>query len=986
MYFGSFYVNSYQDPGYYHSSAGNPNWGEKINDSNQLDNGGTAALPGLAGLDINDNMIHYSASNTTANGADMVLFDKNWLTSRGGTEDPDTITLQYSDTYNWSVNGSESSAPSVYAVFRVDWNTDEYFVKMTNDSTNKQYTCAIPAGYNDKTVEIFFLRYESNKSMPTEGFHARYDWPARNDQASASYNKNAHTYYLTGWKSCALKYNGALASFVNTPFPVRKTTKSNATYYEFDSTGATDNIYFDNLTGGSPVVQYGAGTTYGQKNGYNSGSGNQYGFYPFDKYTDQKRPGSDMEWTKDFGKDLAFGMKLEIKFTLGMNGQILAENGATMVDQVFDFSGDDDLWVYIDGNLILDLGGDHKQSTGTINFKTRTISSVSYDGTLTTSRNGSFASKIDNTDPKKLHTMTLYYLERGMHESNLKFGFSFNPLTDEVELEKEVKVDAVNEGLQEQVANAGSFNFTFADSTDSSKGKNTPYTVHNASTKEQTGTGTTSDTGVLSGLKNNQYAEIKKGFNVKDIISITESDPNTANGLQYKTSYKIIDEEVKPSSGMSNEITHGTGLSTGNFPYDTIVPDANPYINLTHMRAIFTNEVETKNLTITKEISNKYDPDAQFPITVGISVGGNALNTNSLQFYRDGSTAKEYFSGGKAYIKQGEEIKIPGIPKGAVVTVSETTPMPTNYSFVSIDNDAHSVNGNLKTANYLTLNTDDYVTIVNKIAENGLIITKALDNDIVDYATPFKITIEKDTGDNTGYHQVTETLEYTHYEWDTASSSFVPTTGTLSATGADNAYEIHSGCSLVLPNLPVGTKIRVKETDCASDYYNYSDMTIAGATMEKDNDNRTGIVKMLSSAATLTIKNLAIRETIIITKETDYDQDNSLFGVKVEMKQRNSNGNYTPVNVSGEYGGYKVLGTDTTWLDHNSEDGDGVYKIKKTGQIKIDKVPRGTYVQVTEPFIGTSSVTGNQRFTANYVHVTNSTGATAGENYLNKPW
>ncbi len=773
--------------------------------------------------------------------------------------------------------------------------------------------------------------------------------------------------------------NKTLASIVNTVFPVRIDNSGTITYYEFNSKGGQDNIWIEGMNNPSNgmTIGYGAGSNNAVRNGYNK----DFAFMPFDKHDRIK-----LSDNYSYGKDFGLGVKLEIPFTLGKNGKILDRND-NLVNQIFEFSGDDDLWVFVDGDLILDLGGDHKETDGKIDFGyaagqiqvTSTSGAVTKYGASSPNTDNSTVMNFDNTNPKTPHKMTIYYLERGMHESNLKFGFSFNPLTDEIELEKEVKVDDVNEGLKEQVAAADSFNFTFTDSTTTDKGKNTAYTVHNASTKAQIGTDTTSSSGVLSGLKDNQYAEIKKGFNIKDILNITETNPNTANGLQYKTSYKVIDEEAAPGS---NEITHGTGLSTGNFPYDTIVPDANPYINLTHMRAIFTNEVETKNLTITKEISNKYDPDAQFPIKVGISVGGNALNTNSLAFYRDGSTTKEYFVNGKALIKQGEEILIKGIPKGALVTVSETTPMPANYSFVSIDNDAHSVNGTINTSGY-QLNTDDYVTIVNKIAENGLIITKALDNDVVDYGTAFKIKIEKDTGDGTGFHQVKDTLQYTHYEWNTSSSSYLAVTETLAATGENNEYQIHSGCQLVIPNLPVGTKIRVIETDFASDYYEYNDMTIeGGATLLKDNANRTGIVTMGSSAATLTIKNKAIRETIIITKTTDYDQDDSLFGVKVEMKQRNSNGNRVPNNN----GTYKVLGTDTTWLEHNNADGNGTYNIKKTGQIKFENVPRGTYVQITEPFIGNSPVTGNQRFTANFVHVTNSTGATEGTNYLNTNW
>ena len=141
------------------------------------------------------------------------------------------------------------------------------------------------------------------------------------------------------------------------------------------------------------TLKYGAGTSNGIKNGYNG----SYSFLPFDG-----NRGSDQK-----GKDLGFGMKLEIDFTLGLGGKV------NNMDQVFEFSGDDDLWVFIDNQLVLDLGGAHSRVEGSINFASKTLSLpkianiqslMPYTQTSAT-RNTSF--DIKNDDPNIVHTMTL---------------------------------------------------------------------------------------------------------------------------------------------------------------------------------------------------------------------------------------------------------------------------------------------------------------------------------------------------------------------------------------------------------------------------------------------------------------------------------------------------------------------------------------------------------------------------------------------------
>lgn len=105
-----------------------------------------------------------------------------------------------------------------------------------------------------------------------------------------------------------------------------------------------------------------------------------------------------------------FGMCSEINFYLPKTN----EDGAK--DLVFNFSGDDDVWVFLDGNLVLDMGGIHGRQEGEINFTKKTFS--------TGSSSGSFV--IQDT-PYNEHKLTIYYMERGGYESNCKISFNIKP-------------------------------------------------------------------------------------------------------------------------------------------------------------------------------------------------------------------------------------------------------------------------------------------------------------------------------------------------------------------------------------------------------------------------------------------------------------------------------------------------------------------------------------------------------------------------------
>lgn len=167
------------------------------------------------------------------------------------------------------------------------------------------------------------------------------------------------------------KYNDAkVANVYKSSFPFRATTDGDGvTTYEFTSKNATDNIYFtwDGLT--PKKINYGAGETYGVHDdlGEFGGTENGYGVFPFNN-TQNTSTGKGTNCNLNYG----FGVRLDIDFRVPKDGMLADNKPAT-----FDFTGDDDLWVYIgedptgaNAELALDLGGDHKEAKGSINFNT----------------------------------------------------------------------------------------------------------------------------------------------------------------------------------------------------------------------------------------------------------------------------------------------------------------------------------------------------------------------------------------------------------------------------------------------------------------------------------------------------------------------------------------------------------------------------------------------------------------------------------------
>lgn len=196
-----------------------------------------------------------------------------------------------------------------------------------------------------------------------------------------------------------------------------------------------------------------------------------YGFFPFNSGASENQAS-----TYNYG----FGAKLQFQFTLTSDGTVKDDNNKNIPIKFF-FSGDDDVWVYIDGKLALDVGGDHGKASGLLEFGADTNGNnyTSYVSDIKASNNTvydsvedktvtylgnkitfKYKSKETTTLKPGTHTLTMYYMERGMWESNMAVAFNF-PDNNELQVQKEVDLTNVtDDDFKNCFKNQKIFNFT----------------------------------------------------------------------------------------------------------------------------------------------------------------------------------------------------------------------------------------------------------------------------------------------------------------------------------------------------------------------------------------------------------------------------------------------------------------------------------------------------------------------------------------------
>ena len=253
--------------------------------------------------------------------------------------------------------------------------------------------------------------------------------------------------------------------------------EKNAKYWYYDSSKASLYLKQDKGDGKyyleSPKDNDGKPTTHANSKNINA----SHGFFPFNQ-TVSTVGASQYNY--------GFGAKLQFDFTLTEDGKVVVgkdDSGNDIeVPIKFFFSGDDDVWVYIDGKLVLDVGGAHGKASGLLEFgKDNTVTpyvssnkNTDNDNTMAYTTPASktvYFNKTPITFTKTTskaisldkdlttHTLTMFYMERGMWDSNMAVAFNF-PDNNELQVEKEVNVDKVNDAFKDLFKDQKLFTFT----------------------------------------------------------------------------------------------------------------------------------------------------------------------------------------------------------------------------------------------------------------------------------------------------------------------------------------------------------------------------------------------------------------------------------------------------------------------------------------------------------------------------------------------
>ena len=253
--------------------------------------------------------------------------------------------------------------------------------------------------------------------------------------------------------------------------------EKNAKYWYYDSSKASLYLKQDKGDGKyyleSPKDNDGKPTTHANSKNINA----SHGFFPFNQ-TVSTVGASQYNY--------GFGAKLQFDFTLTEDGKVVVgkdDSGNDIeVPIKFFFSGDDDVWVYIDGKLVLDVGGAHGKASGLLEFgKDNTVTpyvssnkNTDNDNTMAYTTPASktvYFNKTPITFTKTTskaipldkdlttHTLTMFYMERGMWDSNMAVAFNF-PDNNELQVEKEVNVDKVNGAFKDLFKDQKLFTFT----------------------------------------------------------------------------------------------------------------------------------------------------------------------------------------------------------------------------------------------------------------------------------------------------------------------------------------------------------------------------------------------------------------------------------------------------------------------------------------------------------------------------------------------
>lgn len=471
-----------------------------------------------------------------------------------------------------------------------------------------------------------------------------------------------------------------------------------------------------------------------------------------------------------------FGTQFTIPFTVTETGKNV--DGS---DMEFNFTGDDDVWVYIDGALVLDMGGAHNKAEGKINFATQeaTITtgtsnaklgnSLTVGGRTPAEPNGNTTVKFENIMVKKsgsepvtldkymkesgkVHELKMYYMERGMWNSNMSISYSFVPLPSGLTLSKTLDTTDVNAGLKNAVQGLDNFDFKIqkknlkTDEANYSDVENLGYTLYDYDDRTFPGqeakdsTATFSSSYFASDFINTKDKNNSSAFYAGTGFQITESIPQ-GTYLQYDTSktrwevYDSITSRAAIEGGKGAVATFNMGDNTSS-EMDVV----NRYVN-------FVNTPKVGSLSVAKKYEGYAPENETFGFTVLVDLTGHDYY-DSYKLEYTGTQNGTTDENGHFTLKVGDTVTFAGIPAGATYKVVEDSPQAGDTWVQETTSDVTGkIEADVTSAAVVTNKTKTTVKDYVIYAEAGKTVTYAPDGvTITDLTAP--ITGDKDITTN----------------------------------------------------------------------------------------------------------------------------------------------------------------------------------------------------------------------------------------------
>ena len=586
---------------------------------------------------INKATHNAEAAKAYANGKDSIS-SWNGLYFSGGNPVNGAGNSKYNQSDYLGDNAGTASGKTYRTTNYAEWNY--WGANVKNAGYTGNYICSGLVKENlDKSNNIVFTKTEPGMF--------------RSDDTTNSYGKTIYTN-------------------VGLPFQYNKDTN----YYTFNSNKMSAHFTKDNPAGSNKNLTYSASPqTITDLSA--QGKSDKASWLPFDNGTSATMNAATYH----------FGMQAVIPFSMTANGKMNAADEES-ADIKFDFSGDDDVWVFVDGKLVLDIGGIHNEMAGTMNFATnewKVLKSTdnNSNGTVGDMNDQKMTGKLFNTDSEKgvlgtdretfaattSHTLTVFYLERGAGASNCKIRFNL-PMEDSVSVKKLVsdkdsEGSAISADTQEAINN---YEFAFKLFKNNEPLANTNYIILDES-NQPIDTATTAKDGTFK-LKNKQTAkfvgQIPKDGNTYYVQEVEEKGWQTPS-----SSYTATAANGSKETDAANGATSAKVLINGS-------DEANDQLNYT-----FTNVLTHVNTTTVQMQGETIVLDYGLPVKIDVldndaplTGSGNTIQKMEITGIRQAGSDNEFskptsndnalqLTYGKAYIEAGEGTG--GIKDGRII-------------------------------------------------------------------------------------------------------------------------------------------------------------------------------------------------------------------------------------------------------------------------------------------------------------------------------